>query len=143
MKLRVLFVCLAMLVLSVSAETYGAQKKKAKVENVKPSADQVLIEQAKASVKLDLKDPDSAQFRDVRVKQTEEGVVIGEVNSKNIYGGYSGYEKFYWGFDNTGKRSVWRESEVIELTKSLNRALGRPQDPKETPEYKRNFVDGW
>lgn len=39
-------------------------------------------------VKEQLKDPDSAQFKDVKGK-------CGEVNAKNSYGGYTGFKRFY------------------------------------------------
>ena len=142
MRFKVLFLVLVMAIGIVPA-SYGAQKKKAKIEEAKPTAEQILIDQAKEAVKLDLKDPDSAQFRTVRVKQREEEVVIGEVNSKNIYGGYSGYEKFYWGPYRDGKKYVWRESGVIDSETALNRATGNPQNPKESKQYRYFFFDGW
>jgi hypothetical protein len=54
---------------------------------------------AQDKVRHELKDPDSAQFRNV-VKYTNhygqqvETVVCGEVNSKNTYGGYAGFTDF-------------------------------------------------
>lgn len=39
-----------------------------------------------------LKDPDSAKFRNVKVKWD---TVCGEVNAKNSFGGYVGYRRFY------------------------------------------------
>ena len=47
---------------------------------------------AKEAVKLKLKDPDSAQFRNVRTVRV--GLVCGEVNAKNSMGGYVGYTAF-------------------------------------------------
>ena len=141
MKLKVLFVVLVTALMPVHV-FYGAQKEKAKVEAVKPLADQ-LIKQAKEAVKLKLKDPESAQFRNVHVKQGEEGVVIGEVNSKNNNGGYSGYEKFYWGFDSKGLRSVLLESKFIETQTGLNRILKVTENIKGTGLYRHYFIDGW
>jgi len=43
------------------------QKKKAKTEGVKPSADQALIEKSIDALKFKLKDPESSQFRNVHV----------------------------------------------------------------------------
>lgn len=62
-----------------------------------------------------LKDPDSAKFRDVMIKDYREGKVIcGEVNGKNSYGGYVGFSKFVASpyeatlYDNnTRYRDVW------------------------------------
>ena len=51
---------------------------------------------AERAVKGELKDPDAAQFRDVRANYTEEfGVVAcGRVNAKNEFGGYTGFRRF-------------------------------------------------
>ncbi len=51
---------------------------------------------AERAVRASLKDPDSAQFRDVRTNYTEEfGVVAcGRVNAKNDLGGYTGFRRF-------------------------------------------------
>ncbi|HEY4583102.1 MAG TPA: hypothetical protein VIG88_09590 [Lysobacter sp.] len=51
---------------------------------------------AERAVRGELKDPDAAQFRDVRANYTEEfGVVAcGRVNAKNELGGYTGFRRF-------------------------------------------------
>ncbi|MBB5863772.1 hypothetical protein [Xanthomonas sp. 3058] len=51
---------------------------------------------AERAVRRQLKDSDSAQFKDVRVNYTEEfGVVAcGQVNAKNDFGGYTGFRRF-------------------------------------------------
>lgn len=50
---------------------------------------------AQAQVASSLKDPGSAQFRNVEIKPYGYGkVVCGEVNAKNSYGGYVGFAKF-------------------------------------------------
>ena len=51
---------------------------------------------AEPAVRGELKDPDAAQFRDVRANYTEEfGVVAcGRVNAKNELGGYTGFRRF-------------------------------------------------
>ncbi|WP_070401292.1 hypothetical protein [Hydrogenophaga sp. PML113] len=44
-----------------------------------------------------LKDPGSAQFRNVRVQQYLQGplkIICGEINAKNSYGGYVGFRQF-------------------------------------------------
>ena len=56
------------------------------------SAQADALSQAQELVTAKLKDPGSAQFRNV--KQLREGVVCGEVNSKNTYGGYAGFSRF-------------------------------------------------
>lgn len=40
----------------------------------------------------DLKDPSSAQFRDVR--EAKGGAVCGEMNGKNAFGAYTGFKRF-------------------------------------------------
>jgi hypothetical protein len=44
-----------------------------------------------------LRDPESARFRHVRVVQDADGsdALCGELNAKNVYGGYVGYAPFY------------------------------------------------
>lgn len=51
---------------------------------------------AERAVRRELKDPDAAQFRDMRANYTEEfGVVAcGQVNAKNDFGGYTGFRRF-------------------------------------------------
>lgn len=44
-----------------------------------------------------LRDPASAQFRNVRVVAQKDGrnAVCGEINGRNAYGGYAGFHGFY------------------------------------------------
>ena len=55
-----------------------------------------MIVAAERAVRAELKDPDAAQFRDVRANYTEGfGVVAcGRVNAKNEFGGYTGFRRF-------------------------------------------------
>ncbi|MBK3463049.1 hypothetical protein [Pseudomonas haemolytica] len=46
-----------------------------------------------SSIRSALKDPASAQFKDVRIADVT-GAVCGQVNAKNSYGGYSGFARF-------------------------------------------------
>lgn len=57
-------------------------------------------EEARNAVKAILKDPESAQFRNLYTKSiggklVGSVVVCGEVNAKNSYGGYIGFTRFY------------------------------------------------
>jgi hypothetical protein len=54
---------------------------------------------AERAVRGELKDPDAAQFKDVRANHTEQfGVVAcGRVNAKNEFGGYTGFRRFVFG----------------------------------------------
>jgi len=76
----------------------------------------------KSAVLAKLKDPDSAQFRNIKVnldvpipsaaaRGATEDAVCGEVNSKNSFGGYGGYSPFIWTskgsrYDGAGEPSV-------------------------------------
>lgn len=51
------------------------------------------------AIKTKLKDPDSAQFRDVEFYDGVAPVTCGLVNAKNSFGGYSGFERFIAGGD--------------------------------------------
>lgn len=48
-------------------------------------------DQAKKEVAALLRDPESAQFRDLR---KAGGLVCGEVNGRNAFGAYAGYQRF-------------------------------------------------
>lgn len=56
-------------------------------------------ERGKEAIKTKLKDPESAQFRNVQFYSGLAPVTCGEVNAKNSFGGYSGYERFIAGGD--------------------------------------------
>lgn len=65
-----------------------------------------------------LKDPDSAKFRNVRMKAFDGmHVVCGEVNAKNSYGGYTGFKKFA-----AGPKESSIESSEISRHQSFNAA---------------------
>lgn len=54
-----------------------------------------LIYTAKDHIAQMMKDPGSTEFRNVFVSRDAEGAVVcGEVNSKNSFGGYSGFQRF-------------------------------------------------
>lgn len=62
---------------------------------IKSNGEDAAIEKAKSVVADSLRDPASAQFRNVRVVSFGQGSVIcGEVNGKNAYGGYVGFVPF-------------------------------------------------
>lgn len=53
------------------------------------------ISQARAAVKSNLNDADSAKFRNERVYRVNGGTTVcGEVNAKNRMGGYAGFQQF-------------------------------------------------
>jgi hypothetical protein len=50
--------------------------------------------QLQQSIKEQLKDPESALFRNMILTKEESGLACGEVNSKNSLGGYVGFHPF-------------------------------------------------
>lgn len=54
------------------------------------------VDDAKATVANQMRDPSSAQFREVREVRQNDGslAVCGEVNGKNGFGAYSGFQEF-------------------------------------------------
>ncbi|WP_156314171.1 hypothetical protein [Brevundimonas sp. DS20] len=59
-----------------------------------PGSEQQQIHAAQKRVAEQLRDPASAQFRASRVN---DGWVCGEVNGKNAYGAYAGFQRFVTG----------------------------------------------
>lgn len=58
--------------------------------------DALLLESAKRVAVIGLKDPSSAQFRNLEVRKAGKSMAVcGEINAKNSYGGYVGFVKFY------------------------------------------------
>lgn|SRR5574337_446890 len=57
-----------------------------------------LVTKAKKVIVRDLKDPDSAKFRDVGIYKSTTGKggvsVCGQINAKNSYGAYNGFRGF-------------------------------------------------
>lgn len=76
-------------------------------------------DKVKEAVAERLRDPDSAQFRNIKSGE-RRGMfnVCGEVNGKNAYGAYAGYERFV--ASNDGKaiylESQWPTFEVRWIT---------------------------
>lgn len=63
---------------------------------------------AKQTVLSELRDPSSAQFRNVRRIQHSNGTTMfcGEVNARNGYGGMAGFKRFEAGVTNRGEASA-------------------------------------
>lgn len=51
-----------------------------------------LIKASQEAVREQMKDPESARFRNMKVYDI---TVCGEVNAKNSYGGYNGFKRFF------------------------------------------------
>lgn len=62
---------------------------------LKTKKESAVISSTKDAAKQNLKDPSSAQFRNVRiVSWGSQKLVCGEINAKNSYGGYVGFKRF-------------------------------------------------
>lgn len=66
----------------------------------KAAVPEARAEEARNAVRAMLKDPESAQFRNIYSrgmggKPIPNATVCGEVNAKNSYGGYIGFTRFY------------------------------------------------
>lgn len=63
------------------------------------------IERVKQQLITDMRDPSSAEFRNVRsfaMHDRNDVIVCGELNGKNAYGGYTGYQPFRASIDASG-----------------------------------------
>ncbi len=84
---------------SGSASSHGAE----------PWRDDAWADEMKAAVASRMKDPGSAQFRNVKTYHgSGSPIVCGEINAKNGYGGYGGFERFV-----AGGNAIFLESEVV------------------------------
>lgn len=63
---------------------------------------------ARMAVTDKLRDPSSAQFRNVRRSMNSRGTTTycGEVNSRNVYGGMTGFRRFHSGVTDRGEASA-------------------------------------
>ena len=156
--LMVVLVAVAVAVPASSDPVFGASRQPKKKATSEVSKDQALLEKAKGAAKYDLKDPDSAQFRGVHISKDKPREVHGEINSKNSYGGYVGFEKFLYSIDN-GK--VIFSSAIIENNRAWEDACdrgdrlleqsGRTVDREDKKrrqsqfdeKYRSMFEDGW
>ncbi|EQB4364838.1 hypothetical protein ACYJ3O_004622 [Vibrio parahaemolyticus] len=84
---RLLFISLLLL----SFDTFAEYSEKQKEE--------LWIVKGQMAVKEKLKDSGSAKFRNLFFNRSKDGIPVtcGEVNSKNSFGAYSGYQRFVSG----------------------------------------------
>lgn len=78
------------------------------------------VRKGKEAVQAKLKDPDSAQFKDVIFvqKANEIPVACGEVNSKNSFGAYAGFQHFV---SAGSPENTYLESEVEDFAELWNK----------------------
>lgn len=86
---------------------YDENAKNSSSVDEKSTGERDYIAEARESVVLKFKDPDSAKFRNEVIYHnsslTSIGIgVCGEVNSKNSYGAYTGFKKYYYTFNDAG-----------------------------------------
>lgn len=95
------------------------QRRSGSAKSVSSQSPLELLEQdwvikGKNAMKQKLRDPDSAKFRNVFFSRGPDDLPLtcGEVDAKNVYGAYTGYERFI-----SGGRSdlTWLESEVSDF----------------------------
>lgn len=88
--------------------------------NVRIEIDESQMAEAEAAVRDALKDPDSANFRDLHgISVAEDGplmAVCGEVNAKNSYGGYIGYNRFAY---TAGDVYLWQKTRRMNVDNSI------------------------
>ena len=107
---------------------------KAALENETP---QQVMEKGKKAIADSLKDPSSAQFRNVRLVEYLDGVVVcGDVNGKNSYGGYVGFTNFVSGTSSGTMRSTdsdkYAEITIVANTGIDRACSGKPYSPSST-----------
>ena len=90
------------------------QKKTAEKERESKKWEYIFL--AKEAVKLRLKDPESASFRNIVLPRNSSNAACGEFNSKNSLGGYGGFSKFV----STGSILTVLESDGELFIKSWN-----------------------
>lgn len=77
-----------------------------------PLKQQAWISKSQDGIRARLKDPDSAKFKDTFfVVWNSSPVVCGSVNSKNVMGGYTGFQKFIA----AGESLAYLEEEVSDF----------------------------
>jgi len=87
-----------------------------------PWRDETWADEMKKKVAARLRDPSSAQFRGVQTHHNSGlPIVCGEVNAKNGFGGYAGYERFIAAGDSVFLESDMAEGAMNELDVKLCR----------------------
>lgn len=79
------------------------------------------IEAGKKAVKQTLKDPESAQFTNLRIGKYGDGILVcGNVNAKNSFGGYVGTRPFA---ASPSVAVIYEDYEYAFLTEAANTAI--------------------
>jgi hypothetical protein len=93
MKYIALMIFSFMIPITASADMADAYNRTTDVKKI------AWMDKGKNAVKQRLKDPSSVEFRNVYFHRGSESIPVtcGEVNSKNSFGGYVGFQKFISG----------------------------------------------
>ena len=145
--MKILFVTLLLISTSSLADPYDKLRQISLSEVASYSASvkadlaketpQQIVEKGKKTIADILKDPESAQFRKVRLVQYLDGAVVcGEINAKNSYGGYVGFSDFVGGTNSATMRNS--DGEYPDITAVANTGIdiacsGNPYIPAEKP----------
>lgn len=72
------------------------------IEVSRANISQSLINKTHATIREMMKDPESTKFRRTVTYRSVEGdhIICGEHDAKNGFGGYTGYEKYYFRYRN-------------------------------------------
>jgi hypothetical protein len=72
------------------------------------------FDKAEDAVRAKLRDPSSAQFRNVHFNKISTTDVCGEVNAKSLFGGYIGFNRFVAEQDGTTYRVMFEDASAPE-----------------------------
>lgn len=103
-----------------------AVKSEAKKDDTPVRPDISVIVDAERYIRSQLKDPESAKFRNVDAYFTKDGdtVACGEVNAKNSFGAYEGY-KWFIGTGNNVLFDGDTEKKFVDVVKELCHSKSR------------------
>jgi hypothetical protein len=102
---------LVILIISTLISSLASCDFKSSEETKKKAKEEEVTKQLLGFLKNELKDADSAQFKNVKFGKLkysggESYAICGEVNAKNSFGGYSGFEGFIVSYLATGAPDV-------------------------------------
>lgn len=101
-----------------SDDTVPAMETPASIEQQQRDRAPYYILSQQREIKKRLKDPESAQFRNSAFYNSKVPVVCGEVNSKNGFGGYTGFQRFI-------RNGSWRDEQGVGAAVYSIKALRR------------------
>ena len=96
----------------------------AQVAVTRAAIPQSLVTQAQGDLRNMMKDPESAKFRNAVTYRSALGdqIICGEYDARNGFGGYSGYETYYYRFRAGALLFKWIDSNGSEYFKPAGEA---------------------